>query len=188
MAAQYILAAMTQSLSSLKEVVAKRSSQFSKKDATTFGPTLPNYGKALPYYGQALPSVTTLVTNKDQDDEIAEFGRVPNPTLHIVLNQLRRLINRIVLKFGRPAEVYLEISQDLRWTETRKKLLLRQKRKGLARFLFSSLDLERSASRTQERTGCFCGFGMSKGIKPVLHFVHILGVGSAFRWFLMNPA
>ena len=50
----------------------------------------------LPYYGDVLDRHVIPGTQDPKDDDITRCGRVSNPTVHIGLNQLRRLVNRII--------------------------------------------------------------------------------------------
>jgi CRISPR-associated endonuclease Csn1 len=42
------------------------------------------------------------------------FGRIPNPTVHIALNQLRKLVNVLITRYGRPDEIVLEFATELK--------------------------------------------------------------------------
>lgn len=69
----------------------------------------------LPYYGQLLENSVTGGTRNENDKDQPEkyFGKIANPTVHIALNQLRRLVNAIVEKYGHPAEIVIELARDL---------------------------------------------------------------------------
>lgn len=55
------------------------------------------------------------------DDPIdIRYGRVANPTVHVGLNQLRRVINALINKHGRPDEVVLELARDLKQSQQQK--------------------------------------------------------------------
>lgn len=41
-------------------------------------------------------------------------GRFPNPTVHIGLNQLRRVVNALIAEYGRPTEIVVELARDLK--------------------------------------------------------------------------
>lgn len=48
---------------------------------------------------------------------------IPNPTVHIGLNQLRRLVNAIIERYGHPKEVVLEFARELKHSkEEREKI------------------------------------------------------------------
>ncbi len=69
----------------------------------------------LPYYGQLLENSVMGGTSLEKDKDLPEkfYGKIANPSVHIALNQLRRLVNAIVEKYGHPAEVVIELARDL---------------------------------------------------------------------------
>jgi len=67
----------------------------------------------LPYYGQVLPETTSFKKENASTDE-QRYGRIPNPTVHIVLNQLRKLINALINKYGKPNEIAIEVTRELK--------------------------------------------------------------------------
>jgi CRISPR-associated endonuclease Csn1 len=68
----------------------------------------------LPYYGELL-SQHVVPMPKSGDPLVKEFGRINNPTVHIALNQLRRLMNRLKDRYGVwPQEISLEMARDLK--------------------------------------------------------------------------
>lgn len=70
--------------------------------------------KRLPYYGVALERHVTFGSGDPKDPLADQFGRIANPTVHIALNQLRRVVNEIIKLFGPPEEVVLEVARDLK--------------------------------------------------------------------------
>ena len=50
----------------------------------------------------------------EKDGEPARYGRIPNPTVHIGLNQLRRVVNRLIEVYGKPEEIVVELARDLK--------------------------------------------------------------------------
>jgi CRISPR-associated endonuclease Csn1 len=77
----------------------------------------------LPYYGAVLErDAIGADPNKDPkiDGEPARYGRFPNPTVHIGLNQLRRVVNRLIEVYGKPKEIVVELARDLKWNRERK--------------------------------------------------------------------
>ena len=74
----------------------------------------------LPYYGEVLRYSTVLpkspgkLTERELQDPEMAFGRIPNPTVHIALNQLRKLVNALIDRYGRPDEVVLEFATELK--------------------------------------------------------------------------
>ena len=77
----------------------------------------------LPYYGRVVPSAVIGATNNPEHDEIRYYGKINNPTVHIGLNQLRKLINALVKDkhFGKPEQVIVEFARELKksWEERR---------------------------------------------------------------------
>ena len=76
---------------------------------------------ALPYYGEVLDRHVIPGTYDETDDEITRYGRITNPTVHIGLNQLRRLVNRIIETYGKPDQIVVELARDLKQSEQQKK-------------------------------------------------------------------
>lgn len=69
----------------------------------------------LPYYGAVLARhCVGGDPTKPKDDEVAHYGRIANPTVHIGLNQLRRLINRLIEVYGKPEEIVVELARELK--------------------------------------------------------------------------
>lgn len=54
--------------------------------------------------------------NPDDPDEV-RFGRVANPSVHVGLNQLRRVVNALMARYGRPDEIVLELARDLKQSQ-----------------------------------------------------------------------
>lgn len=66
----------------------------------------------LPYYGEILSRHTAFEKDNPKNEE-ERFGRVANPTVHVALNQLKQVINDLVLRWGAPEQVVLELARDL---------------------------------------------------------------------------
>ncbi|MDF3413076.1 type II CRISPR RNA-guided endonuclease Cas9 [Sulfitobacter sp. M57] len=75
----------------------------------------------LPYYGEILDRHVIPGTYDPKDDDVTRYGRITNPTVHIGLNQLRRLVNRIVTAYGKPDEIVVELARDLKMSEDQKR-------------------------------------------------------------------
>ena len=90
----------------------------------------------LPYYGQVLERDTVGADpEKDpvRDGEPAHYGRVGNPTVHIGLNQLRRVVNRLIESYGKPEDIVVELARDLKMNSVQKQHLRRQQQVGVKR-------------------------------------------------------
>ena len=70
----------------------------------------------LPYYGEALKKQVIGGTFAAQDKNNPElfFGKINNPTVHIALNQVRKLINEIVKTYGHPSKIVVELARTLK--------------------------------------------------------------------------
>ena len=68
----------------------------------------------LPYYGAVLNRHVIPGTQDPRHDDITRYGRIANPTFHIGLNQLRRLVNRIIRVHGKPDQVVVELARELK--------------------------------------------------------------------------
>ena len=69
--------------------------------------------KKLPYYGQVLQHHVAFGSGNLRDPPEKRYGRLGNPTVHVALNQLRRLVNELIDRFGPPAEIVAELAQEL---------------------------------------------------------------------------
>lgn len=67
---------------------------------------------ALPYYGERLGAYTAEVPSASDPKE-REFGRLANPTVHVALNQLRRVVNELIQRHGHPDEIVIELAREL---------------------------------------------------------------------------
>lgn len=79
-----------------------------------------NQGKhqQLPYYGSILIKDTqpihpwVIERTKPNKDEAA-YGKIANPAVHMILNQLRLVVNDIIRIYGKPYEINLELGRDV---------------------------------------------------------------------------
>jgi CRISPR-associated endonuclease Csn1 len=86
----------------------------------------------LPYYGEAL--VRHVIAKPDAPEGSQErIGRVPNPTVHIGLNQLRLLVNTLIETYGPPAEIVVELARELKLSRERREQIQRENRENEAR-------------------------------------------------------
>ncbi|MCB2051969.1 MAG: type II CRISPR RNA-guided endonuclease Cas9, partial [Novosphingobium sp.] len=74
----------------------------------------------LPYYGEILAR-EIAPGKEDYGDKLErQWGKITNPTVHIGLNQLRRLVNALIARHGIPDEIYVELARDLKLNEKQK--------------------------------------------------------------------
>jgi CRISPR-associated endonuclease Csn1 len=76
--------------------------------------------KSLPYYGEILSRHISPGKPEFGDANEARWGKITNPTVHIGLNQLTKLVNEIIKKYGRPDEMVVELARDLKLNEKQK--------------------------------------------------------------------
>jgi CRISPR-associated endonuclease Csn1 len=69
----------------------------------------------LPYYGEWLQD-DVLGSGDPRDSNDKRWGRFPNPTVHIGLGQLRRVVNALIAEYGPPAEIAVEMTRDFKLT------------------------------------------------------------------------
>ncbi len=71
---------------------------------------------ALPYYGEVLQGNVIGGTYDEADKDKPEkyYGKVNNPSVHIALNQVRKLVNALIEIHGKPEEIVIEMARDLK--------------------------------------------------------------------------
>lgn len=74
----------------------------------------------LPYYGEVLQRHTLGGTLNPADKPDKKYGRLSNPTVHVALNQLRRVVNALVNAYGHPEQIVLELARDLKLSQKQK--------------------------------------------------------------------
>lgn len=81
----------------------------------------------LPYYGQVLAGYTAPTPTAKNADE-RRCGKVPNPTVHIGLNQVRLLVNALIKRYGSPRQIVVELTREFGASgEKRREILSKQK-------------------------------------------------------------
>jgi CRISPR-associated endonuclease Csn1 len=88
----------------------------------------------LPYYGKALSGSTMGVkaTPGTNPDEL-QYGKIANPTVHVALNQTRAVVNALIKKYGKPAQIALELSRDLKASREEKAKIQKRQTDGARR-------------------------------------------------------
>jgi CRISPR-associated endonuclease Csn1 len=71
----------------------------------------------LPYYGEWLQD-DLLGSGDPNDPNDRRWGRFPNPTVHIGLGQVRRVVNGLIRGYGAPAEIAVEMTRDFKLSPT----------------------------------------------------------------------
>jgi len=75
---------------------------------------------ALPYYGVPLRRHVAFAKDNPRNDE-ERFGKIANPTVHIGLNELRKVVNALIKRYGHPSEIIVEVARELKLGRERKK-------------------------------------------------------------------
>ena len=67
----------------------------------------------LPYYGEVLQGWCIGGSSAPGDADEARLGRIPNPVVHVALNQLRKTANDYLKLYGKPTQICIELARDL---------------------------------------------------------------------------
>ena len=95
-----------------KAVVAAGFEHHSNLNPAATGEILPE----LPYYGEPLQRFVGFADPRATDTDPPEkrVGRIANPTVHIGLNQVRKVVNALIKRYGHPSEMIVEVARDLK--------------------------------------------------------------------------
>ncbi len=74
----------------------------------------------LPYYGEPLKRHVGFGTGVLEDSPEKRFGKIPNPTVHIGLNQVRVVVNALIKRYGHPNEVIVELARELKQSKAQR--------------------------------------------------------------------
>ncbi|RCS58514.1 type II CRISPR RNA-guided endonuclease Cas9 [Parvibium lacunae] len=115
---------------------------------STTGEILPE----LPYYGEALQRHVGFGTGNPDDVPEKRYGKIANPTVHIGLNQVRKVVNALIKRYGHPSEVIVEVARDLKQSkkqrdEENKRQAENQKRNERIRQDIAAMRPDRSEER-----------------------------------------
>lgn len=81
----------------------------------------------LPYYGDPLRRHVAFAKDNPRNDE-ERFGKIANPTVHIGLNELRKVVNALIKRYGHPSEVIVEVARELKMSHARSLELQREQK------------------------------------------------------------
>ncbi len=91
----------------------------------THGETTGEFMDRLPYYGIPLQRHVAFEKDNPKNDE-ERYGKIANPTVHIGLNQVRRVVNALIKRYGKPDEIIVEVARDLKLSKQQKTEIQRQ--------------------------------------------------------------
>lgn len=74
----------------------------------------------LPKYQEVLERRIPPGTNDPEDPYDVANGRITNPTVHIALNQLQRVVNGLIRRYGKPDNIAIELARDLKLNDRQK--------------------------------------------------------------------
>jgi len=84
---------------------------------TDEAPEKPKFYKGdLPYYGELFEKDALFGDKIQLNKKYPEkyYGKIPNVTVHIALNQLRKFINELSKTYGAPKQIVLELARELK--------------------------------------------------------------------------
>ncbi len=85
--------------------------------------------KSLPYYAEVLRGYAQPMPLAKVPEE-ALYGRLPNPTVHVGLNQLRKVVNAIIRRYGAPREIIVELAREFGMSGKRRGELISMQKKN----------------------------------------------------------
>lgn len=83
---------------------------------------------SLPYYGEPLQRHVGFGTGEPNDPPEKRFGKIANPTVHIGLNELRKVVNAIIKRYGHPAEIVIEMARELKQSREKRLEIQREQK------------------------------------------------------------
>lgn len=83
----------------------------------------------LPYYGEVLTKEIAPGKAEYGDALERRFGKITNPTVHVGLRQLQKLVNAVIARHGRPDRIVIELARDLKLNDKEKEEHQRRIRK-----------------------------------------------------------
>lgn len=86
----------------------------------------------LPYYGELLSGYTSPMPRSRVEAERLH-GRIPNPTVHIGLNQLRLLVNALIKRYGHPEGIVIELAREFGLSGERRREIKKEQKEAQER-------------------------------------------------------
>ena len=101
-----------------------------------YAPRTSEVFEKLPYYGQVLKYATIPASSSSRHANAAElsdemrYGKIANPTVHIALNQLRKLCNVLIDRYGKPDEIVVEVATELKLGREKIRKIIQEQKKN----------------------------------------------------------
>lgn len=115
----------------IKDVIvyseAVKRAGFDSHSALSHAETTGEIMDQLPYYGDPLRRHVAFAKDNPRNDE-ERYGKIANPTVHIGLNELRKVGNALIRRYGHPSEVVVEVARDLKLSRERKLEIQREQK------------------------------------------------------------
>lgn len=86
----------------------------------------------LPYYGEVLAESCVGATDDPDATDEQKYGRIPNPVVHVALNQIRRVANAYLDLYGKPDRICIELARDMNKSSEERDKLENEARKNRA--------------------------------------------------------
>ena len=109
----------------------------------------------LPYYGAVLAERIGTGTGEPDDPEEKRLGRVPNPTVHVALNQLRHVVNAVIARHGHPAQIIVEVLRELNQSAFERRRIEKEQSENAKRREGWAQDLSKLGQRVNGRNLAF---------------------------------
>lgn len=119
-ASKILIEKMKEKVLSPREItdeLSKNDSRFMSEDE--FIKQIQGTYQKLPYYGVILKNDIQLLSpliiknNKSLNKDEILFGKIANPAVHMILNQLRLVVNEIISIYGKPYDINIELGRDV---------------------------------------------------------------------------
>lgn len=75
----------------------------------------------LPKYQEVIARRIPPGTGNPDDPYDVEKGRITNPTVHIGLNQLQKVLNALISRHGKPEQIAIELARELKLNDEQKR-------------------------------------------------------------------
>lgn len=88
----------------------------------------------LPYYGKVLVGSTMGGDlSKSEDNPEQKYGKISNPTVHVALNQTKTVVNALIKEYGKPTQIVVELSRDLKASREAKADMIKRQNENTKR-------------------------------------------------------